>query len=119
MRDSECSTSESLRAPATVGYKYEPTPIELPCILDADLMNKDESYLLSFDNADDLSLIQDCFPRDDNGTVWLTSRDPVATEQVAANGVTVPEFFVSESCDFLSSLLPSAVASDPKKRAIL
>lgn len=78
-----------------------------------------ESYLLCFDNADDLSLVRDCFPRDNIGTVLLTSRDSVATEEITANRVIVPEFSLSEGCDFLSSLLPDRVMSNPGNRAIL
>lgn len=87
-------------------------------LCNADL-NKDESYLLCFDNADDLSLIKDCFPRDNNGTLLLTSRDSVATEEVTTSRVIVPEFSVSEGSEFLSSLLPDGVISNPESRAIL
>ena len=82
-------------------------------------LNIDESYLLCFDNADDLSLITDCFPRDNNGTVLLTSRDSVMSEELSANAVIVPEFSVYEGCEFLSSLLPDEVMSNTKNQAIL
>ncbi|KAK3361282.1 P-loop containing nucleoside triphosphate hydrolase protein [Lasiosphaeria ovina] len=67
-----------------------------------------EPYLLCFDNADDLSLINNCFPRDNTGTILLTSRDSVGIGGVVRDGVIVPEFSIEEGCDFLSSLLQNA-----------
>jgi len=79
----------------------------------------DEPYLLCFDNADDLSLIKNCFPRDNTGTILLTSRDSVGIGEVVGDGVIVSEFSIREGCDFLSSLLPNANMSNPENRAML
>lgn len=75
-----------------------------------------EPYLLCFDNADDISLVNDCLPRANNGTVLITSKDPVAAEEIVDNRVTVPEFSLSEGCEFLSSLLPDVDVSVPKNK---
>jgi len=82
-------------------------------------MRTAESYLLCFDNADDITLLKDCLPRANNGTVIITSRDSVAIEEVANERVIVPEFSVIEGCEFLSSLLPDVDASLPENRAVL
>ncbi|KAI0593543.1 hypothetical protein F4775DRAFT_586742 [Biscogniauxia sp. FL1348] len=78
-----------------------------------------EPYLLCFDNADDMSLIADCFPRDNLGSILVTSRDSVRTADVVGDGLIVPEFSIREGCDFLSTLLPNVDKSEPKNRVLL
>jgi hypothetical protein len=80
---------------------------------------QDEPYLLCFDNADDLKLIKNCFPRDNMGTIIVTSRDSVGVADTVNEGVVVPEFSIDEGCDFLGSLLPKIDVQDPETRAQL
>lgn len=39
------------------------------------------AWLLVFDNADDLSVVVDYLPVSDNGSIFVTSRDPLAKTQ--------------------------------------
>ena len=82
-------------------------------------MNIDEPYLLCLDNADDLSLIRNCFPRDNTGPIVITSRDSVGTAELVQDSVIVPEFSMREGCDFLSSLLRDVDISDSGNMVIL
>ncbi|KAI1842360.1 hypothetical protein JX265_001792 [Neoarthrinium moseri] len=78
-----------------------------------------EPYLLCFDNADDVSLIMDYLPRDNIGSILITSRDSVKTGEVLGDRLVVPEFSISEGCKFLSSLLPGIDESKPENKASL
>lgn len=82
-------------------------------------MSVDESYLLCFDNADDLSLIKSWFPRDNTGTVLVTSRDSVGTREVVGYGEVVPEFSIREGSDFLALLIHTGDMFDTKNRSTL
>ncbi|KAK3683303.1 P-loop containing nucleoside triphosphate hydrolase protein [Podospora appendiculata] len=78
-----------------------------------------EPYLLCFNNADDLSLVKHCFPRDNTGTILVTSRDSVGIGEVIGDGVIVPEFTIQEGCSFLGTLLPDVDMSNPRTMATL
>ena len=82
-------------------------------------MNVDEPYLLCLDNADDLSLIKNCFPCDNIGTIVIMSRDSVGTAELVRDSVIVLEFFIREGCDFLSSLLRDVDIFDSGNMVIL
>lgn len=52
-------------------------------------------WLLIFDNADDLSIVQDFWPQADCGSILLTSRDPLAKTKShvpVANGIDLDPF---------------------------
>ncbi|KAH8748999.1 hypothetical protein F5883DRAFT_528538 [Diaporthe sp. PMI_573] len=78
-----------------------------------------EPYLLCFDNADDLSLIKDCFPRDNVGTILVTTRNFAGTGEIIGEGVIVPEFSIQEGSQFLGSALQSIDMSDFATRTLL
>ncbi|KAG9498193.1 hypothetical protein J7337_011088 [Fusarium musae] len=77
------------------------------------LSTSNEPYLLCFDNADDISLISDWLPRDNKGTILVTSRDSVGTREVIGEGETVLEFSIAEGSDFLASILQVGTTEKP------
>ncbi|TAQ85801.1 hypothetical protein B7494_g5858 [Chlorociboria aeruginascens] len=76
------------------------------------LASRRDEYLLVFDNADNISLVQDCFPRANHGAIILTTRDSVMSAEVATSGQAVLEFSIEEGRDFLNYSLPSQVTAN-------
>ena len=64
-----------------------------------------------------ISLLKNCLLRANNGTVIITSRDSAAIGVFTNERLIVPEFSITEECEFLSSWLPDVDASLPKNRA--
>ncbi|KAI0859127.1 hypothetical protein F4860DRAFT_483967 [Xylaria cubensis] len=78
-----------------------------------------EPYLLCFDNVDDISIIKGCLPRDNRGSILVTSRDSFRSLEAIGDGLTVPEFSIREGCNFLSSMLPDVDRLEPDNQAVL
>jgi hypothetical protein len=103
------ATSRSVPRFSRVNFRYW---IVLTCAAD-------EPYLLCFDNADDLSFIKNCLPRDNIGAILITSRDSAGVGNVVVCGLLVPEFSIHEACEFLSSMLLDLDMADIETRVLL
>ena len=57
----------------------------------------DPNFLLIFDNADDLDVLQNYVPYRGNGAVLITSRDPTAREYTFSKGINLDPLSSSES----------------------
>lgn len=62
-------------------------------------------WLLVFDNADGINLIDEYWPLSGNGNVIITTRDCVAPARFLCHRIQVSEFSIPEGIDFLESLL--------------
>lgn len=63
-------------------------------------------WLLIFDNADDLALIQSYWPNPAIGSILVTSRDPLSRTDLTSNvGIAMPELLPEESAHLLESLV--------------
>ncbi|KAL9042200.1 MAG: hypothetical protein Q9214_003856, partial [Letrouitia sp. 1 TL-2023] len=64
------------------------------------------SWLLVFDNADDLTILEDVWPLDGPGCVLLTSRDPLAKQfnYLGMTGIDLKPFHAEEGELFLNRL---------------
>jgi hypothetical protein len=71
----------------------------------------DASYLIVFDNVEDISLIRSYMPHTDHGSIIITSRDAVMSKKEFRYSALVPEFTIDEGCTFLANLLPSTITS--------
>jgi hypothetical protein len=72
-------------------------------------LNKDVSWLLIFDNADKLDILDDFWPATGLGAVLLTSRDTLAKSQTytANQGMDVPPFSTLDAAAFIRELTPA------------
>ncbi len=66
------------------------------------LATTNASWLLVFDNADDLELVQDFWPTDCSGSILVTSRDPLARKYLASDGVDVQPFSAESGAELLT-----------------
>ncbi|KAL8791633.1 MAG: hypothetical protein Q9195_005782 [Heterodermia aff. obscurata] len=64
---------------------------------------EEASWLLVFDNADDLSYLSDFWPSDSTGCVLITSRDPLARSSTYSpgGGMNLAPFNIEEATEFL------------------
>ena len=62
------------------------------------------TWLLVFDNLDDLDILQDFWPSDSMGSVLITSHDPLALSHLAGKGTNLKAFNPEEATDFLLKL---------------
>ena len=64
------------------------------------------SWLLIFDNVDDLDVLEDFWPTTGSGAVLLTSRDSLAKNQIytANNGIDLQPFSAGDAIQFLKTL---------------
>lgn len=69
--------------------------------------SENESWLLIFDNADNLNVITDYVPRIGNGSVLITSRDPSAKEDFFSDGtgIEMSPLSVDDSAALLRKLV--------------
>jgi NB-ARC domain len=60
-------------------------------------------WLLIFDNVDDMDVLSDYWPTHGHGSVLITSRDPLAKNNVytVRDGVDLPPFSTQETVDFM------------------
>lgn len=65
----------------------------------------DLSWLVVFDNADDIATIRCAWPANGNGSLLLTSRDPAAASTVAERGLHLRPFDEVVGAEVLSQLL--------------
>ncbi|KAI1411461.1 tetratricopeptide repeat domain-containing protein [Hypoxylon sp. FL1857] len=72
----------------------------------SDSDGENESWLLIFDNADNLDVITDYIPYNGNGSVLVTSRDPFAKEHFFSNGtgIDLEPLSTAESAGLLRKL---------------
>lgn len=79
-----------------------------------DNQENEASWLLVFDNADSLSVLDEFWPLTGRGSVLLTSRDPVAkTSFYTENcGIDLSKFSLEDTVTFLRSLTKSTTDSD-------
>lgn len=68
---------------------------------------ENDSWLLIFDNADNLDIITDYLPYNGNGSVLVTSRDPFAKEHFFSNGsgIDIEPLPIDESATLLRKLI--------------
>lgn len=80
----------------------------------SDDLDNEASWLLVFDNADDLSVLNEYWPLTGRGSVLLTSRDPVAkTSFYTENrGIDLPKMSREDSVGFIRSLTKTTIDSD-------
>ena len=64
-----------------------------------------------FDNADDISFIENYWPRASRGSIIVTSRDAVMSAERTMCNILVPEFSVPESLEFFKLNLPGHLVS--------
>lgn len=80
----------------------------------SDDLDNEASWLLIFDNADDLSILNEYWPLTGQGSVLLTSRDPVAkTSFYTENrGIDLSKLSREDTVEFIRSLTKSTIDSD-------
>lgn len=77
------------------------------------------TWLLIFDNADDISLLRDYWPVGANGSILLTSRDPLAkTELHAGIGVDLGPFTLGDSADLLQKLTGEELGQESRESSL-
>lgn len=71
------------------------------------------SWLLIFDNVDDLEVLEEFWPTTGSGAVLLTSRDSLAKNQIytANNGIDLKPFSETDATQFLNSLTKATAQS--------
>jgi hypothetical protein len=62
------------------------------------------SWLLVFDNLDDLNILHDFWPSDSPGSILITSHDPLAKTHLAGDGTHLKGFNTEEATEFLLKL---------------
>jgi hypothetical protein len=62
------------------------------------------TWVLVFDNLDDLTILRDFWPFDSPGSVIITSRDPLSKTHWTENGTNVNAFNPEEATEFLLKL---------------
>ncbi|KAI1378988.1 hypothetical protein F4677DRAFT_410252 [Hypoxylon crocopeplum] len=83
------------------------------------LSSSEDEFLLCFDNADDMSLIHDCFPRSSRGSILITTRDAAKSEDYAKDTALVTDFNVEDGRDFLATHLPDLDPNSEQNARIL
>jgi hypothetical protein len=69
------------------------------------LASTERPWLLVFDNADDIEILNDYWPMSNNGAIIVTSRDPLASMQLyQASGIAVGPFSTKDASSFLHYL---------------
>jgi hypothetical protein len=69
------------------------------------LAGTERPWLLVFDNADDVDVLNDYWPMSNNGAIIVTSRDPLAyTQFYQASGIVVGPFSTEDASSFLRYL---------------
>ncbi|KAM0430140.1 hypothetical protein ACHAPT_006148 [Fusarium lateritium] len=73
----------------------------------ADPTSENDSWLLIFDNADNLDIIADYIPFDGNGSVLITSRDPFAKTHffLTGGGIDMEPLSIKEAANLLCKLV--------------
>ncbi|OLE52849.1 MAG: hypothetical protein AUG51_16115 [Acidobacteria bacterium 13_1_20CM_3_53_8] len=74
-------------------------------------MAADASYLMVFDNVEDLSLIRSYLPHTNHGSIIITTRDSDMSRKEFSSSAMVPEFTIDDGSKFLTALLPHSVTS--------
>ncbi|KUJ18332.1 uncharacterized protein LY89DRAFT_733010 [Mollisia scopiformis] len=71
-----------------------------------EIPENEASWLLIFDNVDDLDVLDDFWPTTGSGAVLLTSRDSLAKNQIhtANNGIDLQPFSAEDAIQFLKTL---------------
>ena len=64
-----------------------------------------DEFLLCFDNADNMSLIDDCFPRSSRGAILITTRDASRSGDFAKDTLLVSDLSMEEAKGFLTAHL--------------
>ena len=64
-----------------------------------------DEFLLCFDNADNMSLIDDCFPRSSRGAILITTRDASRSGDYAKDTLLVSDLSMEEAKGFLTAHL--------------
>lgn len=79
--------------------------------------DNEASWLLVFDNADTLSVLDEYWPLTGRGSVLLTSRDPIGKTSFYTenNGIDISKFSPNDTIDFISFLTKSTPDSDDGK----
>lgn len=89
-----------------------------------DVVSKDASWLLIFDNVDDFETLIDYWPGPCAGSILVTSRDPLAKHQVYTvnDGIDLKPFSPSESSEFIRLMtksLPQRGQEDALDKVVL
>lgn len=82
--------------------------------------DNEASWLLIFDNADDLDILDDFWPTTGIGSVLITSRDSEAKEHnyFGNNGIDLQPFSGEDAIRFLNTLSRKAVRADQEEYAV-
>lgn len=78
------------------------------------------TWLMVFDNADDIHLLRDYWPIGARGSILVTSRDPIAkTDLHPGNGMDVPPFDKAEAAFLLRKLTVSEVDEESTQYSLV
>lgn len=80
----------------------------------AENIQEDVPWLLVFDNVDDFETLTDYWPTEGTGSILVTSRDPLAKNQVftVRNGIDVAPFSVEQSKALYQKLVRQSLESE-------
>ena len=78
------------------------------------------SWLLIFDNVEDINLVMDYWPTAMTGSLLITSRDPATAEMCSMGGLDLQPFGTQDAAEFLRALIttsedPSEISTQSKE----